>query len=444
MTPLRIVPLAFVVLLLAVPAAATAQLPEVSPQAESEPNFEDDGADADDPAIWVNPLLRGRSIVVGTLKDAGLTVFDLDGDTLQDVAAPPAPGEEDAIGRFNNVDVVYGARVGKRFHDLAIVSDRGRDQIRTFAVDLVGASLGVRPLRDITADDPPFVFNDTQEQVNEQATAYGVAAWVDERSRVPYVVTSRRSRTELALLKLVPGSGGVSYEQVDGLTLPSSFPIPGGTFTPCIEAEGEGPQVEGMTVDADRGLLFAAQEDVGIWRVKISRNGFSGAPVLIEKVKEFGAPYELIPDEEDPGEFECEITGDAPPGVGGEHIAADAEGLTIYRGAFGSGYLLASSQGDDTFHAFADRGLGGYLGGFSIGESGSIDSVQESDGAAVINVPLGSAFPRGLFATHDGDDENSAGEDATNFKLTRWENVARAFDPPLRVDPFGWAPRLDF
>jgi 3-phytase len=296
----------------------------------------------------------------------------------------------------------------------------------------------------VTAGDPPFVFNERQDEVNEQATAYGVAAWVDGRSRTPYVVTSRRSRTELALLELVPAAGGVGYEEVDRLTLPASFPDPRGTFTPCAEAEGEGPQVEGMTVDADRGLLFAAQEDVGIWRVRVSRHGFSGAPELIEKVIEFGAPYELVPDEEDPGEFECEITGAAPPGVGGEHISADAEGLTIYRGAFGSGYLLASSQGDDTFHVFGQRGLGGYVGGFSIGESGGVDSVQESDGAAVINVPLGNRFPRGLLATHDGDDENARGEDATNFKLTRWENVARAFNPPLRVDPFGWAPRLGF
>lgn len=214
------------------------------------------------------------------------------------------------------------------------MSDRGRDQIRAFAVDLAAASLGAPPLDDVIADDPPFVFNDSQEEVNEQGTAYGVAAWVDERSRTPYVVSSRRSRTELALLKLVPAPDGVGYHQIDKLTLPSSFPIPGGTFTPCAEAEGEGPQVEGMTVDADRGLLFAAQEDVGIWRIEVSRDGFTGTPVLIEKVIEFGAPYDLIPDEEDPGEFECEITGDAPPGVGGDHISADAEGLTIYRGAF--------------------------------------------------------------------------------------------------------------
>jgi 3-phytase len=38
------------------------------------------------------------------MKDAGPTVFDLDGGTLQDVSVPPAPGAEDAPGRFNSVD----------------------------------------------------------------------------------------------------------------------------------------------------------------------------------------------------------------------------------------------------------------------------------------------------------------------------------------------------
>jgi hypothetical protein len=102
--------------LAAMPGSAAAV---VTPVRESAPRFEDDdGADADDPGIWVNPLLSGRSVVVGTLKDAGLTVFDLEGRTLQDVSAPPAPGPEDAPGRFNNVDVIYGARVGHAVRDL--------------------------------------------------------------------------------------------------------------------------------------------------------------------------------------------------------------------------------------------------------------------------------------------------------------------------------------
>ncbi len=429
--------------LAAAPGAAQAAA-EVTPLRESAPLFEDEGNDADDPAIWVNPLLRDRSVIVATKKDAGLTAFDLRGRTLQDIAAPPAPaGGDHAVGRFNNVDVVYGARIGGIRRDLAIVSDRGSDKIRTYAINPLAASLRRAPLTDISASSLPFVFNTTQEEVDEQATAYGLTAWVDERTGTPYVVTSRRSRSRVALLKLVAAPGGkVTYQTVDTIDAPTSFTLPsGGTWAPCVEEDGEEPQFEGMTIDADRGTLFAGQEDVGIWRISVSPRGFGDDGTLIEKVKEFGAPYTLVPDD-DPGEFECETTGDALPGDGGEHIAADVEGLTIYRGARGAGYLLASSQGDDTFAVFGDRGRGAYLGSFELVDGPGADGVQESDGAAVINVPLGRDFPRGLLVTHDGEDETGTDRDATNFKLTRWEDVAAAFDPQRRIDPFGWSPRL--
>lgn len=203
--------------LAAAPTAAQAAVAEVTPLRESAPLFEDEGNDADDPAIWVNPLLRDRSVIVATKKDAGLTAFTLTGRTLQDIPAPGRPAPGAAKGRFNNVDIVYGARVGGSARDLAIVTDRGWDRIRTFVIDPVAASLGRPPLREISAATLPFVFNATQREVDEQATAYGVAAWVDPRTRTPYVVTSRRARARLALLRLVaaPG-GGVTYETAGG------------------------------------------------------------------------------------------------------------------------------------------------------------------------------------------------------------------------------------
>lgn len=419
-------------LLLMLPATALAADPvPVLPSAESAPNFEDESADADDPAIWVNPVVPSRSVVVGTLKDAGLTAFDLDGNTLQKIAAPPAPGADAAIGRFNNVDVVYKAKVGHSYRDLAIVSDRGQDQVRTYAIDPLAATFGKAPLRDVSAKKLPFVFNETQDEVNEQATTYGLAAWVDPRSHDAYVVVSRRSRTGLALLKLVAGKDGkVSYKKVDSLSLPSTFKLSNGdTWTACATEPGEGPQVEGMTIDPGPTTLWAAQEDVGIWKIGVSTHGFTTKPALIEKVREFGAPYELVPDD-DPGEFECEFTGDAPAGVGGEHISADVEGLTVYHGPKRTGYLLASSQGDDTFSAFDDRGDGPYVGTFEVAESDGVDSVQESDGATLVEVPLGKRFPQGLFVTHDGDDEKAEDRDATNFKLVRLERVLNALTPP--------------
>ena len=92
---------------------------------------------------------------------------------------------------------------------------------------------------------------------------------------------------------------------------------------------------------------------------------------------------------------------------------------------------------------FADRGRGPYIGSFAIGD-GRVDGVQDSDGAAVVNVPLGRAFPAGLLVTQDGENKPDVPDDEgevranTNFKLTRWDEVARAFSPRLLVDPLGY------
>jgi 3-phytase len=418
--------LGLMLLLAALLAPASAAADPVTASFETAPLFEEvDAADADDPAIWINPLVPGRSVVVGTKKDAGLTVFDLHGRTLQDIPAPN--------GRFNNADLVYGARIGHLRGDLAIVTERGRDTLRIYRVDLLAATLGRAPLRDVTTGSPPLVFSADEEEVEIQATAYGVAAFTDRRGGV-YVLASRRSRTAVALLRLEPAPGSrVTYEEVDRITLPAEFILPNGTaWTPC-EDPGDLPQVEGMVVDRDRGVAFLGQEDVGIWRIGVSPRGFSGEPVLFERVREYGVPGEF-----DPEEDECVLGED--PGFGGEHVSADVEGLTIYRGSRGRGYLLASSQGNNTFAAYADRGLGAFIGSFEIADGPNADSVEESDGAAVVNVWLGLSFPRGLLVTQDGDNEGEA-LDSTNFKLTRWDAVAGAFSPPLLVDPFGLSPR---
>ena len=86
--------------------ALAASSAEIQATLETEPFFEDEDADADDPAIWVHPRKRERSIVLGTLKNGGLAVFDLGGKTIQLV------DYEDEDARQNNVDLLYDARLG--------------------------------------------------------------------------------------------------------------------------------------------------------------------------------------------------------------------------------------------------------------------------------------------------------------------------------------------
>ncbi|MBT2423301.1 phytase [Streptomyces sp. ISL-22] len=391
-------------------------------------------ADADDPAVWVDPDRPGRSLVIGTLKEAGLDVYGLDGRRLQHMAAPTAPGEDTAPGRFNNVDVVYGFPLGGKKTDLALVSDRGRDRVRAYAIDPAAVAAGRPPLKDVTAADAAPVFSASEAEVDDQRTAYGLAAFSDDDEA--YVVVSRRSETRVRLLRLEDRGGRVGYRTEDTLDLPASFTLPDGTdWTPCADP-GDRPQVEGMVVDQEEHVLYAAQEDVGLWRVGLDDEEFE-RPELIDRVREYGTPWTYDAEEE-----ECVIDTAGDPGFGGEHLSADAEGATVYHAADGTGYLLASSQGDNTFAVYERQGANRYLGSFAVTDGPATDGVQHSDGSTVVNVPLGRSFPEGLLVTHDGEATPADGDrEGTGFKLTGWESVAGAFPKPLTIDTESFDPR---
>jgi 3-phytase len=341
------------------PAATPVITPTVITQTFEEP------ADADDPAIWVNPRNTERSVVLGTLKEGGLAAFDLGGRTIGVLPAPPAPTPEAKPGRYNNVDVLG---------DLAFVSDRGRDRIRVFQVDEHG-------VEDVTDPATKPVFAKTEAEVDEQHTVYGLAAGHVNGKDV--VVTSRRNETGIALLHVVKGDR-YDTRKVSTVDLPDTFTLPDGQrWTVCGEP-GEGPQVEGMVIDERTGTLFAAQEDVGIWRIPLRASGF-GKPQLVEKVRTFGAPQRYNPETE-----ECEADG-PNPGFGGKWLEADAEGLTI-----AGDVLLASSQGDSRFVAYRKADMKPL-------QDFRVKDVEHSDGADVVLGRLN------LLVVHDGERENGTG-----------------------------------
>ncbi|WP_030579376.1 phytase [Streptomyces anulatus] len=403
-------------------------LPAVTPRAETATLYDDEqggNANADDPAIWRNPADPDRSLVIATAKEGGLRVYDLDARLVQSLPAPAAPGPDHAPGRFNNVDLVHGLRLPSgrapgRATDLAVTSDRGHDRLRIHRID---PSRPGGPLTDVTDPAAPRVFSAGQDEVDEQATAYGLATWTDRRSGRSYALASRRDRTSIALLELLPTrSGTVTYRKVRSLDLPSAFRLPDGTaWTPCGEP-GELPQVEGMVVDPADGALYAGQEDVGIWRMPAD---LRGKPVLVDKVREYGVPGTYDEESE-----ECAPGTD--PGFGGTRISADVEGLTLLPERNGGRYLLASSQGDDTFAAYALRsGRGaraGYAGGFRVtAASATLDGSEFCDGAAVLNEPLGSRYPGGLLVVQDGNATPAQeGREATGFKFVDLRKVRGA------------------
>ncbi|WP_414566872.1 phytase [Nostoc sp. CCY 9925] len=383
-------------------------VPTAAPTVETTPDLLDDETlpvdqqgDADDPAIYVNATNAADSLVLTSVKNAGLRVYDLSGDLLQTVN----PGGI----RYNNIDLQYGFKLGNQSIDIAVASDRQNDKLAIFKINPNPTTPG-QYLEDITDSSIGTLFQGlpfAEPYSSSSRSAYGLALYRSPITNDYYVFVNRRETGDVAQYKLLDkGNGKIGIERVREFTVPT--------------VDEREPQTEGMVVDQETGFLYIGQEDVGIWKYQAEPNGGTTGK-LIDKVKD----------------------------LGGNYLTNDVEGLTIYYGKNGTGYLLASSQGDNTFVAYTREGNNEFVGNFAVGNSGSIDSVQESDGADVINVPLGPNFPFGLFVTQDGSNEPSKivsdeGEEeniSSNFKLVPWENIANALPTPLNIDTTSYDPR---
>ena len=162
---------------------------------------------------------------------------------------------------------------------------------------------------------------------------------------------------------------------------------------------------EGCVADDDLAYLYVSEEDVGIWKYEAEPDGGSSR-IPVDQV--------------------------------GSALEADVEGLTIYYGPDGAGYLIASSQGSGEYAAYERMGNNAHITNFQIVDSTSVDGTSSTDGIDVMSAPLGAGFPSGLFVAQDGD--NDSGNQ--NFKLVPWEVVAGSPSPALVIDT-GWDPRGD-
>ena len=438
--------------------------------------------DADDPAIWVHPERPADSLVIGTLKDAGLVVYDLRGKVLQYIAppnlptvlpqdpptpvgvnlAPPNPCSESegaTFGRFNNVDVAYGVKLGRQRRDIAVVTDRGCDRLRIYAIDRDSAH---GPLIDITAPSAPRLYPWRVVQpsplqpptlraglqsnpLDEQDTGYGVGLWNTGEELFAFV--SQRNRSTVQQVRLVADAQGrVSYRPVRAFLFNPNFALKAHgkkaySWTPCRESANEDPQSEGILIDAASETLYVAFETIGVYRIPLKRNlpiaMRVGREYLLDPIKAFGKPYWAVPDED---EFSCE--SEAPTDAGddvvvargsdefaGKYLEADVEGLAFYETGKRTGYLVVSSQGDNTFHVYDRRGVNRHLGTFSVTQT------EDSDGVAITSAPLGRAFPQGIVAVQNGaavdppdtgDINGYEYDGSTQFRFVDWRKVKAA------------------
>jgi myo-inositol-hexaphosphate 3-phosphohydrolase len=152
-------------------------------------------------------------------------------------------------------------------------------------------------------------------------------------------------------------------------------------------------QPEGCVADDRAGRLFIGEEDHGIWALAADARADAAAPHLVLPV--------------------------------GPRLVADVEGLALYHGARAS-YLIASSQGDNSYVVLDALPPFAYRGAFRIGinAAAGIDGVSETDGLEVTALDLGGPYRQGMLVVQDG--HNRLPDAPQNFKLVAWKDIARA------------------
>ncbi|MBY0313475.1 MAG: phytase [Phycisphaerales bacterium] len=179
-----------------------------------------EGDAADDAAIWVHATDASMSMVIGTNKQVGLMVYDLNGKLLQTVAD----------GRMNNVDVLQGVRTSSGKVDLVAASNRTNDSIAVYRVNHADRSL----VRLVEGGIPAGL-----------KEVYGICLWTDPKTgRAQVGINSKGGTVRVFDLQETAGkwSGNMVRE----------FHV--------------GTQVEGIVADVKHGWLYVGEEQVGVWR----------------------------------------------------------------------------------------------------------------------------------------------------------------------------------
>ncbi|PKG81458.1 hydrolase [Colwellia sp. 75C3] len=426
-------------------ASKVNKIETVTASVETRPHYKDakgNFTDVDDPAIWVNPTDKSKSLVVTTLKKGGIDVYNLQGELLQFIPSALAPSCSDSTvkcdnkaGRTNNADIIYNFDFNGNKEDVVVVSDRGLDKMTIYVINPNAVSL----LQNVTSAAAPLIFAKNQQDINEGRTAYGLATVKTDKAMA---FVSQNSETRVAQLEIFDnGDGTISYKNIANIDFPKQFTLPDKiSWTPCSDDNNERPHLEGIVADAKNDSLFLAQEDVGIWKVKLSEPNNIKHWQLIAKVKEYGIPYTRTWDKTEQ-EYICQLNNEQDKSFGSKHLTADAEGLTLYDGGNGQGYLLASSQGNNTIALFNREAPHQYINSFTV-NGGNIDGVKETDGMMVVNADLGKGFSQGVLVMQDGDNKtvkNSSStsgkkRESTNFKYVSWGEVAKKLDLPINTE----------
>ncbi len=176
----------------------------------------------------------------------------------------------------------------------------------------------------------------------------------------------------------------------EGGVIDMSITLSGGTASAEVKRMFKlETQPEGCVVDDRTGMLYVGEENVGIWAFNLNQDNPAAVRFAVLKAGE---------------------------------LTADVEGLALAPEGATGGYLLASSQGDNSY-AIYDLESGQFRARFAV-EDGDIDTTSDTDGIDMMLGDFGPDYPGGIFVAQDGDN----GDGTQNFKFLSWDAIRRSLN----------------
>lgn len=247
------------------------------------------------------------------------------------------------LQRPNNVDVEYGLLLGGKKTDIAVVTERLTHKLRVYS------------LPDFRAIDQGGIEVFEGETKDGYKDLMGIALYRDLSGNV-YAIVGRKSGpqdgTYLWQYRLEDnGRGAVSARLVRKF----------GKYSGRNE-------IESIMVDDRLGYVYYSDEGVGV------RKYFADSAKGNEELALFGK----------------------------EGFSVDHEGISLYETSDSTGFILVSDQGSNRFHIFPREGVAGNKHMHPDIRVVQVRA-QESDGSEITSLPMGAAYPRGLFVVMSTD-----------------------------------------
>lgn len=243
--------------------------------------------DTDDPAVWIHPTDSNQSLIIGTDKEAktgGLYAFDLEGKLVNRV---------ENLDRPNNVDIAYGIQIGGKSYDIAVTTERNKNQIRIFTLpELKPIDNGGLPVFEGEKENEPM----------------GIALYTDKASGKIYAIVGRKEGPS--------GTYLFQYELYDNKG------VVGAKLVRKFGAYSQKKEIEAIAVDNELGYVYYSDEEFGIRK------------------------YYANPEK---GDEELSVFGQ-------KDFKRDHEGIAIYKTTETTGYILVSDQQRNYFNVYKREG----------------------------------------------------------------------------------------